>query len=195
MSDRTGASEEYVQDCYHEAAHAVFYCKAGVTVHGVCVPPGSTGGQGLTSVEEMGPNPPPGQALDGAAGDLAGWYAEYKRLGREVLWIPFPDFLAESEYIAANFFASTLADVLKTVPPDDVPEDFLRTLARLHVAAGSPDDPRALEELYEEVQRKVERGLRDWWPEVEAVATRLIEAGQLNAEEIAEALEEAGGKD
>ncbi len=191
MSDRAGFSEGYVQDCYHEAAHAVFYRRAGVTVHGVSVPPGSTGGQGLTSVEEVDPNPPSGQALDVAAGDLAGWYAEYRRVGREVRWIPFPDFVAESEFAAFTSFASTLPNVLEAVPPDDIPDDFLRAFAMLHLAAGSPGDPRALESPYEELRRKVERGLQDWWPEVEAGATRLIEAGQLDAEEVAGAIEGA----
>lgn len=80
MSDRAGFSEGYVQDCYHEAAHAVFYHRAGLAVHGVVVPPGSTGGQGLTSAEEVGQSLSPQQALGVAAGDLAGWYAEYGRV-------------------------------------------------------------------------------------------------------------------
>lgn len=194
MPDHAEMPEEYVKDCYHEAAHAVFYRRAGLTVHGVSVPPGSTGGQGLTRVEVVGANPPSVQALDVAAGDLAGWYAEYKRLGQEALWISFPDFVSESEFVASTSFGSTLSDILKTVPSDDIPDDFLRAFAMLDLAAGSPGDPRALESSYKEVCRKVKRGLQDWWPEVDAVATRLIVAGQLDDGEIAEAIEGLGSE-
>lgn len=193
MSDRAGFSEGYVQDCYHEAAHAVFYRRAGVTVHGVSVPPGSTGGQGLTNVDEVGQSPSPQQALDVAAGDLAGWYAEYRRVGKGVRCEAFDGFVAKAEDGAWGF-GMTLADVLKTVPPHHTPDDFLHALMMLDLAAGSAGNPRALEGLYEEVCREVERGLQDRWPEVEAVAARLVEAGQLDAEEIAEALEGASGE-
>ena len=81
MPDRAEMPEECVKDCYHEAAHAVFYRRAGLAVHGISVPPGSTGGQGLTRVVGVGASPPSVQALDVVARDLAGWYAEYMRLG------------------------------------------------------------------------------------------------------------------
>lgn len=88
-----------------------------------------------------------------------------------------------------------LADVLKTVPPHHTPDDFLHALMMLDLAAGSAGDPTALEGRYEEVCRRVERGLQDWWPQVDAVATSLIEAGHLDGEEIAQAVEGAVGED
>lgn len=96
--------------------------------------------------------------------------------------------------VRARGFGLTLADVLKTVPTHHTPDDFLHALMMLDLAAGSAGNPRALEGLYEEVCREVERGLQDRWPEVEAVAARLVEAGQLDAEEIAEVLEGASGE-
>lgn len=164
-----------------------------MTVKGVSVPLGTTGGQGLTIIEEGDQDPPPERALDVAAGDLAGWYAEYRRIGQEVRCEEFDDLVVRAED-AAWIFGMTLADVLKTVPPHHTPDDFLHALMMLDLAAGSPRDPYALGEFYEEVCRKVEDGLENWWLQVEAVAVRLVEAGYLRIEEIARAIESAGGE-
>jgi hypothetical protein len=81
---------------------------------------------------------------------------------------------------------------LRTVSPEEIQGYFLHALTMIYLAAGSPDDLCALEDPYGEVLRRVGLGLHDWWPEVEAVATRLIEAESLDEAQISAAIERAG---
>ena len=88
-------SEQVVEDCYHEAAHAVFFHDAGVEIKELWV-----GGQG--TIDTLWPaSPPPEQALVLASGCLAGPLAVHRLRGEVLRPMAWDDFVAAADAAAS----------------------------------------------------------------------------------------------
>lgn len=181
-------SEQVVEDCYHEAAHAVFFHDAGVEIRGLWV-----GGQG--TIDHEWPNSPPsGRALALAAGCLAGPLSAQRLRGEEFLPMAFDEFVAAAD--AASSFSEEMAgfgfavdpEALRAVWPEQVGDDYEDALAMLETAQPECGE---LEECYREALSEVRRGLEERWEEIEAVAVALMGDGRLDGPATVRVIEEA----
>lgn len=182
-------SEQVVSDCYHEAAHAVFWHRAGVEITELYVR-----GEGKIWTE-WPTTPSPEKALDLAAGCLAGPLSSYPLHGQEIRPMAFDDFLATADFAAsaaelmeqAGFPVS--AEDLRAVRPDEAGDDYEDALGMLEIGQAACG---GLETCYEAVLEKVRLGLEQWWEEIRAVAEALMGAGRLSGPEAVRAIASAG---
>lgn len=165
---------ERVDNCYHEAAHAVFHYHAGLKINWVRATV-----EGNAEIEwPTEPSPP--QCVPLAAGCVAPWYAEDWQRGETRRHYTFQEFesLAESE---GQFFVDAHA------PVELLPDSFT-ALELLRSAAPRPD---GTEDLYREMCGYVDENLNAWWPEVVAVAEGLKDTGYLDGSEVVKLIESA----
>ena len=183
-------SAQVVADCYHEAAHAVFFHRAGVEIAGLWV-------HGQGTIEHRWPDsPPPEQALALAAGCLAGPLASYPLDGEEVLPMAFDDFVATADAASAiadgmaGLGLNVAAEDLRAVWPENFGDDYGDALAMLEFAVPACG---GLEACYDAAIEKVRRGFAQRWGEVEAVARALLGAGRLTGAEAVDIIGRAKG--
>lgn len=181
---------QVVSDCYHEAAHAVFFHRAGIKISKLYVY-----GEGKIGVEWPTGTPPPEQALELAAGCLAGPLSSYKLHGQDIQISPFEDFLQATDSANAMArmmeemgFATNVDDLRAVIPPEDG-DDYEGALEMLKIAEGSCG---GLEACYEATVEKVRQGLESWWPEIRAVAEQLMKSKRLGGSETVRLIESSG---
>ena len=177
---------QVVNDAYHEAAHAVFYHHAGLTLTELYVY-----GEGKVRVE-WPTAPSPEQALQIAAGCLAGPLSWYALHGQEINPLPFEDFVEEADFAGAAARAmeemgfDVNPDELRAIRPPEVGDDLEDALAMLEIAGQARG---GVESCYEEALRGVYEGLEAWWPKIGAVAKALMESRRLDGADVASILQ------
>lgn len=181
---------QVVNDCYHEAAHAVFFHRAGIEITQLYVY-----GEGKIGVKWPTEAPPPEQAMELAAGCLAGPLSSHRLYGRDIQPPSFEDFLqtADSADAMATMMEemgfATSADDLRAIRPPEVGDDYEDALQMLKVAEASYG---GLEACYEATVEKVRQGLESWWPEIRAVAEEVMKSKRLDGSEAARLIESPG---
>ncbi|WP_119068727.1 hypothetical protein [Rubrobacter indicoceani] len=188
MEDMLAYSSQVVNDSYHEAARAVFFHRAGIEIVELYV-------YGEGKIHTEWPNEPtPQQALDLAAGCLAGPLSQYVLHKQEVPPIPFKNFVqsADSAQETAEIMESmgfpVDADALREVRPNEVGDDYEDALAMLQIAKSSCG---GLEACYEATLEKVRTDLGSWWSEIHAVAEELMKKQRLDGSEAIRAMRES----
>ena len=182
-------SEQVVDDCYHEAAHAVFWHRAGIEILELRVD-----GEGKI-LSEWPTDPSPAQALDLAAGCLAGPLSVSVMRGQGLQPMAFDDFVRTADFAAATAELMGQAGIavdpehLRAIRPDDFGDDYEDTLSMLQIAQPECGE---LESCYEAAVERVRRGLDEWWAEIQAVAEALMEARLLSGTQAVRVMESAG---
>lgn len=182
-------SEQVVEDCYHEAAHAVFWHRAGVEITDLYVY-----GEGKARTE-WPDSPAPNRALDIAAGCLAGSLSWYPLRGHEINPLPFDDLLSGADLAsAAELMAppgsSVDPELLRGILPEEHGDDYEDALVMLEK---SQPDCGGLEECYSEAIERVRRGFDERWEEIRAVAVALMVHGRVRGGEAVRIMDSAGG--
>lgn len=176
MDDREPTREDV---CYHEAGHAVFYHHAGINVDFLQVE-----AEGWASTQ-WPTQPDPAKAVLLAAGSVASWYAEDRRGGVSRPHMSFDDFMSY-----AQFEDEEHKQLLAWGAPVDRPPDSVLALEMLRLAADWPDNPWGeLEDCYGEMCDTVDRGMEEWWAEIEIVAERVCEYRYISGKGFARLLE------
>lgn len=185
-------SEQAVDDGYHEAAHAVFSHRARVEIVELRV-----GGEG--KIETQWPTDPlPEQALDIAAGCLAGLLSVGVMRGQGFKPMTFDEFLEVADF--AESTSRLMGDVgipidpedLRAIIPDQIGDDYEDALAMLAIAQPVCGD---LEQCYRVVIDRLKQGFEDWWEEIDTVANALLQNGRLSGHETVEIIESVGQDD
>ncbi len=178
---------QVVSDCYHEAAHAVFYHRAGIVISELYVY-----GEGKIRVEWPTEAPPPEQAMGLAAGCLAGPLSSYRLHGQDIHPPSFEEFLQIADFADATakmmeeMGFATNAEDLRAIKPPESGDDYEDALQMLKVAQASCG---GLEACYEATVEGVRHGLESWWPEIRAVAEELMKSERLDGSEAVRLME------
>ena len=167
--------EELKAAAFHEAGHATFCHLAGYRIAYVSVATAERPGQSDRCQHDYPKQPKSEDVLAHLLISLAGTYAEYQAThGEPMAHQPYEDFLACVIQDARDFRAG-----LEEIPTDPMNAQESITLS---LSKGAAED--VSEKLYIEACRQTASLVEEYWPEIEAVAAKLQEAGYLEGEEV-----------
>lgn len=182
--------DQIVDDSYHEAAHAVFFHRAGLEISELYVY-----GEGKIKVEWPTEAPPPEQAMELAAGCLAGPLSVYKLHGQEIPTLPYEDLAREAD--SAEATASMMGDLgfavnaddLRAIRPPECGDDYEDAFEMLKVAEVAYEGP---EVCYAATVERVRQGLESRWSEIRAVAEELMKSERMSGSKVVRLIESLG---